>query len=55
MATVGMSDGLILAWVLGPHSLVVVGGRRRWLPTREKSLARNLRSAGHEVIFTDTD
>ena len=49
-------DGLeTLKKVLKPHSLVVVGGRRRFWPTREKSLARKLRKAGHEVIFTETD
>ncbi len=41
--------------VLSPHSLVVLGGRKRWWPTREKSLARRLRRAGHEVIFTETE
>jgi hypothetical protein len=41
--------------VLPPRSLVVIGGRRRWWPTREKSLARQLRRAGHEVIFTETE
>jgi hypothetical protein len=40
--------------VLEAHSLVVVGGRRRWWPTREKILARKLRHAGHEVIFAET-
>lgn len=38
-----------------PGSLVVVGVRRRWWPTREKSLARKLRRAGHEVILTETE
>jgi hypothetical protein len=41
--------------VLNPHSLVVVGGRKRWWPTAEKRLARKLRRAGHEVIFTETE
>jgi hypothetical protein len=41
--------------VLTPRSLVVLGGRRRWWPTREKRLARQLRRAGHEVIFTETE
>jgi hypothetical protein len=41
--------------VLGPRSLVVLGGRSRWWPTAEKLLARNLRRAGHEVIFTETE
>lgn len=41
--------------VLARRSLVVIGGRKRWWPTREESLARKLRRAGHEVIFTETE
>ena len=42
--------------VLKPRSLVVVGGRRRWWwPTWEEALAKTLRRAGHEVIFTGTE
>ena len=41
--------------VLAPRSLVVIGGRKRWWPTREKSLARRLRQHGHEVVFTETE
>lgn len=44
-----------LKFVLAPRSLVVIGGRRRWWPTRDKKLARLLRRAGHEVIFTETE
>ena len=44
-----------LTTVLSPRSLVVVGGRKRWWPTAEKRLARKLRRAGHEVIFTETE
>jgi hypothetical protein len=44
-----------LITVLSPHSLVVVGGRKRWWPTAERRLARTLRRAGHEVIFTETE
>jgi hypothetical protein len=40
--------------VVQPHSLVVIGGRKRWWPTREKRLARKLQSA-HQVIFTEAD
>jgi len=40
--------------VLKPHSLIVIGGRNRLWPTREKSLARKLRREGHEVIFTES-
>ena len=41
--------------ILNPHSIVVVGCRKRWWPTQEKRLARQLRRAGHEVIFTETE
>ena len=45
-----------LSTALTPGSLVVVGGRKRgWWPTSEKRLARQLRRAGHEVIFTETE
>jgi hypothetical protein len=37
------------------HSLVVVGGRKRLWPTRERRLVRKLRQAGHEVIFDETE
>jgi hypothetical protein len=43
-----------LASVLSPGSLVVLGGPKRWWPTREKSLASKLRRAGHEVIYKET-
>jgi hypothetical protein len=41
--------------VLRPGSLVVMGGRRRWWPTREEAMARTLRKAGHEVFFKETE
>ena len=41
--------------VLAPRSLIVIGGARRWWPTPEKSLARQLRRAGHEVVFAETE
>ena len=41
--------------VLGPHSLVVLGGRKHWWPTRESKLARRLRRAGHEVILIEME
>ena len=40
---------------LSAHSLVVVGGRRRWWPTRAERLAGKLSRAGHEVIFAETE
>src|SRR3984957_6162689 len=39
--------------VLQPHSLVVLGSRKRWWPTAEKRLAAKLRRAGHEVVVTE--
>jgi hypothetical protein len=45
----------MLDTVLSPRSLVVLGGHKRWWPTAEKRLASNLRRAGHEVIFTETE
>lgn len=45
-----------LGSVLRQHSLVVVGGRkRRWWPTAEETLAKSLRRAGHEVIFSEME
>ena len=45
-----------LATVLKPHSLVVIGGRKRWWwPRPEKRLTNRLRRAGHEVIFSETE
>jgi hypothetical protein len=41
--------------VLKPHSLVVVGSRKKWWPTAEKRLAAHLRRAGHEVVVTEKD
>ncbi len=43
-----------LCQVLEPHSLVVLGGPRRWWPTTETRLASELRRAGHEVVLTET-
>jgi hypothetical protein len=42
--------------VLGPGSIVILGGRkRRWWPTRDEALAKSLRRAGCEVIFKETE
>jgi hypothetical protein len=42
-----------LRQILRPHSLIVIGGRKRWWPSKEQRLARMLRKDGHEVIFVD--
>jgi hypothetical protein len=41
--------------VLNPGSLVVLGGPKRWWPTREKSLVSKLRRIGHEVVYKETE
>ena len=40
-----------LLQVLSPNSLLVVGGKSRWWPTRWSHLAKVLRSQGHRVVF----
>ena len=44
-----------LTSVLKPGSIVVVGGRKRWWPTKDETLARQLRRAGYEVLFKETN
>jgi hypothetical protein len=39
--------------VLPPHSLVVIGGYRRWWRTPEERLARQLERCGHEVVYAE--
>jgi hypothetical protein len=41
--------------VLKPGSIVVLGGPKRWFPTKDERLARRLRRAGYEVIFKETE
>ena len=45
----------MLASALKPGSIVVVGGRKRWWPTQDELMARQLRRAGHEVVFKETE
>jgi hypothetical protein len=44
-----------LASVLKSGSIVVLGGRKRWWPTKDERLARKLRGAGYEVLFKETE
>jgi hypothetical protein len=41
--------------VLKPHSLVVLGSRKRLWPTPEKRLAVKLRHLGHQVVLTERE
>jgi hypothetical protein len=36
---------------LEPGSLVIIAARKRWWPTREERLARELLAAGHQVML----
>ena len=38
---------------LKPHSLVVIGGRKRFWPTLASRMARQLLKDGHQVILTE--
>jgi hypothetical protein len=45
---------------LKPRSIVILGAPKRWWPTRwwpsqDEHLASNLRSAGYDVIFKETE
>jgi len=44
-----------LVALLRPRSLVVIGGRKTWWPTKEEKLARELGRAGHEVILAESN
>lgn len=40
-----------LSAALPPCSTVVIGGRKRWWPTREQRLADQLSREGHHIVF----
>ena len=49
-----------LTSALKPGSIVVLGGRKRrwlarWVPSKDERLARQLRRAGYEVLFKETE
>lgn len=37
--------------VVGPESIVLIGGHKRWWPSAAQKLAQRLREAGNHVIF----
>jgi hypothetical protein len=42
--------------LLKSESIVVIAGQKRWWwPTEDERLARKLRSAGHQVLFTEME
>ena len=41
--------------ILKPHSLVVIGSRKKWWPTAETRLAKKLRHLGHQVVVTERE
>ena len=44
----------VFQWMLGRLSLIVIGGRRRWWwPTSAQRIARDLKRAGHSVVFAE--
>ena len=49
----GRDAGDVLESGLGPHSVVVMGGRRWWWPTATMRLARRLERLGHQVVFAN--
>lgn len=40
---------------LKPGSIVVLSGRKRWWPTKDGRLAKQLHRAGYQVIFKETE
>jgi hypothetical protein len=42
-----------LGFALREHSIVVIGGRRSWWPTRAERWRHALEGAGHFVVFVD--
>jgi hypothetical protein len=44
-----------LGRLLPEPSLIILGGRRRWWPTREQRLETFLARLGHQVVFIDSD
>ncbi len=45
----------MLRQAIGADSIVILAGVKRWWPTSEKRLARQLRRAGHKVIFKEME
>ena len=42
-----------IPYAFKPHSLVVIGGRHSWLPTRAERWRHALEAAGHFVVLVD--
>lgn len=50
----GRDANAIFAFTLHSHSLVLIGARRRWWPSRAQRCRKCLESAGHRVMFIET-
>jgi hypothetical protein len=44
-----------LRQILRPHSVIVIGGRKGWWPSKEQRVAWRLSRDGHEVIFASLE
>jgi hypothetical protein len=42
-----------ISFAFREHSMIVIGGRRSWLPTRAERWRHALEGAGHFVVFVD--
>lgn len=44
----------VFQWMVSRPSLIVIGGRRRWWwPTTAQRMVRDLKRAGHQVVFAE--
>jgi len=47
----GRDEAEMLESALTPRSVIVMGVRSRWWPTRERQIAKRLKRQGHQVVF----
>jgi hypothetical protein len=46
-------EAATIPFAFRPHSILVIGGRRSWWPTRAERWRHALEGAGHFVVFVD--
>jgi hypothetical protein len=49
----GRDEASTISYAFRPNSIVVIGGRRSWWPTRAERWRHALEGAGHFVVFVD--